>query len=822
MFFGACGQQRPPAASAVFDEVEGEFIAGNLSRASATAEQAVARLAATDPLWTSRFRLELAKIRLYQGKSSDVVELLQAQPATPALVHAAMLEAAPGTWPGGPAMERDLLLAVAYSRLGDKTHSDAALLDAHRLCRDPARCPALGSVEGLLALQRGAFAEAEHDFQLCLETAQQGEDKFLTAEATLNLGTSLLEQEHYEDALAQLRTASALAADLGARLVEEKAQGSIGWAYFKTGDFRRALDSYRQAEAQAKDIGAPIDEVSWGNTAGLSQYRLGDYVAARAAFEHSLQLAQAIHDHEQTLDSHMALSYLLLQTGDLGAAGAHIEQAKELSAQQADQSLEPALLDALFTARTGDQAGAITKLKWLLSRKTELVPSLQWEAENRLADLYAQTGRDAEADAWFRQAITTFHLQRSSLNDVESQLPFLENGTGLYNCYIQHLLSEHKSRLALSVLDDSRSQALAGGLTPPGPERMQKLPDIEAIARRVQATILVYSLQPHTSYLWAANDKQEKFYLLAGKEEILPLVESQKRAILASRDMLSGEGQTAAHALFDKLVEPALELIPPGGRVFIVSDSELSGLNFETLLTPGERAHYWIEDVTLTNALSLRLLASSAVHTQPKSAPKLLLIGDPVYPAGDFAPLSNASQEVAEVAGRFTPAARTVLTGQSASPVSYKNSLPAQFSYIHFVAHATANENSPLDSAVILSSAANEGQRLYARDILEYPLHADLVTLSTCYGSGRRSYAGEGLVGLAWAFLRAGSHHVISATWEVSDVATPQLMDVLYARMAAGEPPDIALRSAKLSMLKTSGVFRKPLYWASFQLYSGA
>jgi CHAT domain-containing protein len=131
---------------------------------------------------------------------------------------------------------------------------------------------------------------------------------------------------------------------------------------------------------------------------------------------------------------------------------------------------------------------------------------------------------------------------------------------------------------------------------------------------------------------------------------------------------------------------------------------------------------------------------------------------------------------------------------------------------------------SPLDSAVVLSRNHADATvyKLYARDILKQNLHADLVTVSACYGSGLRNYSGEGLVGLAWAFLRAGSHHVIGAIWEVSDVSTPLLMDHLYSELARGSQPDTALRSAKLFMIHSDGVFRKPLYWAPFQLYSGA
>src|ERR1051326_5788361 len=46
--------------------------------------------------------------------------------------------------------------------------------------------------------------------------------------------------------------------------------------------------------------------------------------------------------------------------------------------------------------------------------------------------------------------------------------------------------------------------------------------------------------------------------------------------------------------------------------------------------------------------------------------------------------------------------------------------------------------------------------------------------------AGTRTYAGEGLLGFAWAFLNAGAHAVIAGLWDVSDVSTSQLMDRLY------------------------------------------
>jgi CHAT domain-containing protein len=94
------------------------------------------------------------------------------------------------------------------------------------------------------------------------------------------------------------------------------------------------------------------------------------------------------------------------------------------------------------------------------------------------------------------------------------------------------------------------------------------------------------------------------------------------------------------------------------------------------------------------------------------------------------------------------------------------------------------------------------------------------VTISACYGSGTRAYAGEGLVGLSWAFLHAGAHNAIGALWEASDESTPRLMDTLYQGLEEGQSPGAALRRAKLTLLHSRSNFRKPFYWAPFQMYT--
>jgi CHAT domain-containing protein len=204
-----------------------------------------------------------------------------------------------------------------------------------------------------------------------------------------------------------------------------------------------------------------------------------------------------------------------------------------------------------------------------------------------------------------------------------------------------------------------------------------------------------------------------------------------------------------------------------------------------------------------------------------QSAPErsLLLIGNPKPREPEFPALRYASNEMNSIARHFGQDRVTVYEGDRASPAAYRDAHPERFALLHFTAHAAANLESPLDSAVILTGPEN-AFKLYARDVAEQSLHADLVTVSACRSAGERAYSGEGLVGFAWAFLRAGARGVIAGLWDVDDRSTAELMDVLYDRLAAGDPAPRALREAKLSVMARGGNSARPYYWAPFQLYT--
>ena len=204
--------------------------------------------------------------------------------------------------------------------------------------------------------------------------------------------------------------------------------------------------------------------------------------------------------------------------------------------------------------------------------------------------------------------------------------------------------------------------------------------------------------------------------------------------------------------------------------------------------------------------------------TRAKDA-SILLIGDPLPAGPEFPRLAHAGKELERIGAEFEAERRAVYADERADPAAYRASEPGRYAFIHFAAHAQANREVPLESAVILSPR-NEQSKLYAREIVGVPLRAELVTLSACRGAGAREFAGEGLVGLTWAFLSSGAGSVIAGLWNVEDASTADLMTGLYGRLARGQAPAEALRQAKLELRLSDAAYAKPYYWAPFVTYT--
>ena len=811
-----CARRYPENPKELYRSARQFYEQGDLSGSISQAQRAQASAIARDPQWAWRFRLLEATAEIWQGGYEQALQLLNTD--LPSSLAGGELE-----------IQQRMLRAIAEARLGEPEIARRELRRAKAVSdRTHSQQEAeLLSISGLVALQNGEAAAADSMLRESLELARNQPDRYLLSVILLNLGRTALERERYDEALDWFRDSAQVARSINAQLILEKDLGNVGWAYFKLGDPERALTNFQQAEVQAAKCAANMDRIRFMYTAGLAQYQLHNWKEAEAYYRQALDLAQSVQSLDDMLGTDTDLAFLLLERGELKLAKEKCDAALQVASKMGDKSVrdEPMFVQALLSVKAGDRKTA-KDLLTNLEQDTTGFPSLRWKVEDELAKLNGEEGDLATADAWFRKSIKTFEEQRSTLKNEESRLPFFANASQVYGDYAGYLVNHGRSDEALKLIDLGRARTLLEGLGIAKNESQSMLSDNldpRSVARQLGGTILSYWLGPTESYLWAISPTQVRLFRLPKETEISERVRSYQKNIQRSDDILATDSESG-RKLYESLVEPAQAMIPKNSKVFIIPDGSLNQLNFETLLVPKPALHYWIEDTVVVNANSVRMLAAFARHPRAKTAGGLLLIGDPIPPGGAFEELPNASREATAVEKYFPSDRRVVFTRERALPSAYADSHPERYAYIHFVAHGTASRLTPLESAVILSRTPGDPDtfKLYARDIKRYQLRAELVTVSACYGSGARAYAGEGLVGLSWAFLRAGSHYVAGALWEVSDSSTPQLMDQMYAALEQGRTPDLAMREAKLSLVHSQGTFRKPLYWGSFEMYAGS
>jgi CHAT domain-containing protein len=784
---------------------------GEIGSALEETDQACRRYSSEKTEWHWRFRVLKAEILERQGLGSESLKLLEPEPP-PSLARSDL------------AVRRKLAQGVASAFSQQFTEASRFVAEAESLARadHPDLLGEVALAKATVYFLAGETKDAEIAYRLTLQIARQQKDPFLEASALGGMGVVATKNEHYDEAIDWNLAALQLAQTVSAQSGRARILGNTGWSYLELGDFENALTFFTQAEEESARRGFISDRIYW--LAGIAEAYYGqrDYASAEATLKEALDLARSQGD-KGTLTLYLNdLSEIELESGRTDLAERYYKEASDIEQAGLDQSgvLDSRLVRGRIAASKNNYAEAERSFQLLIHDPRADAPQ-RWEAEARLAEVYADQKLSTKAENEFRLSLETIESARSSVQTEDLRLSFLSSAMSFYNDYIEFLIARHRIEDALQVAEVSRARTLAEGLGAAPRELSFPMRNFhpEQVAWRANATLLFYSLGVKHSYLWVITKVKVSCLPLAPATEIDQIVRAYQDAVLKGRDVLESSNPYG-EKLYAMLVNPAKELIPNGARVIVLPDGSLYGLNFETLLVSDAKLHFWIEDVTLTTASSLTLLASSRNRTYPANG-NLLLVGNATPATKDFPVLRQAETEMARIERYFPESRREILAGPKATPTAFLSSKPERFAYLHFVTHGTASRTHPLDSAVILSPEA-DSFKLYARDVVKHPLSAYLVTVSACNGSGTRTYSGEGLVGLSWAFLRAGAHNVIGALWEVSDSSTPQLMDRLYGELSAGHDPADALRLAKLSLLKSDGVYKKPFYWAPFQLYVGS
>jgi CHAT domain-containing protein len=287
------------------------------------------------------------------------------------------------------------------------------------------------------------------------------------------------------------------------------------------------------------------------------------------------------------------------------------------------------------------------------------------------------------------------------------------------------------------------------------------------------------------------------------------------RAQLANRD-LGYRG--AARALYERVLGQCAALRTKK-RLLIVPDGPLWELPFQALVSPNGK--HLIEESTVFYAPSLAAAREMRALPRARTDPSrtVLAFGAPARSAVSLPVPPEASRELREVGRIYGDKIAAVLLGDQADKPRWNAEAP-NYRILHVATHGVLDNNSPLSSFLDLNRLAGdtEDNVIAAREILRMSLRADLAVLSSCEMALGEYRYGEGMIGMSWAFMIAGTPTTVVSQWKADSASTSELMVAFHKNLMSH--PDFsgkadALRGAALELLQKP-VYKHPFYWAGF------
>lgn len=289
-----------------------------------------------------------------------------------------------------------------------------------------------------------------------------------------------------------------------------------------------------------------------------------------------------------------------------------------------------------------------------------------------------------------------------------------------------------------------------------------------------------------------------------------------------------------SHKFYKQLFEDLL--LPEEETLLIIPDGALNYIPFEVLLTAPTEAKsyselpYLIKKHPIFYAFSMRsllqephksgssngkLLAFAASYGKSIDSLAALRSSRSIRLRGSLQDLPGAKEEVESIEKALSGA---FYYGEAANEGQFKQ-MASDYGVIHLAMHGYLDTETPMLSSLVFTENADstEDNFLYAYELSNMNLQADLVVLSACetgYGEFQR---GEGVLSLARSFGYAGVPSILMSLWQVNDQATAYIMKEFYNNLAEGRSKAAALRASKLAYLKQAkGMEAHPAFWSPF------
>lgn len=258
----------------------------------------------------------------------------------------------------------------------------------------------------------------------------------------------------------------------------------------------------------------------------------------------------------------------------------------------------------------------------------------------------------------------------------------------------------------------------------------------------------------------------------------------------------------AARLLGRILIDPIAPELNGANELVVSPDGVLGLLPFDILPGPaGER--YLLQRMAVSFAPNSRALGRRLSRAR---GPVRLILGD--APAAVLEAEGVRSAWPTGEVRRFAGATATESATLPSTPPGI----------LHVAAHAVSDGRDPSATHLRLTADGTDDGYLHLTEIVRRRA-APLVILSACSAVPGPVLGPEGPIGLARAFLAAGSRSVIGTEWPVGPSAAT-FATHLHRYLAAGRSPVEAVRMAKLDLLADPAT-SSPFHWGAWVVFGG-
>ncbi|PID91499.1 MAG: hypothetical protein CSA96_08100 [Bacteroidetes bacterium] len=173
-----------------------------------------------------------------------------------------------------------------------------------------------------------------------------------------------------------------------------------------------------------------------------------------------------------------------------------------------------------------------------------------------------------------------------------------------------------------------------------------------------------------------------------------------------------------------------------------------------------------------------------------------------------------------EVQGIGSSVPAKVFLNTEATEKNFKRFAP-DYNVLHLAMHTIMRDDNPLYSHLAFTNMecgdTTEDNRLYAYEIYNMKLNAQMAVLSACSSGFGEMKEGEGMMSLARGFIYAGCPSIVMTLWQISDRSSSDLMTSFYHYLKKGKSKQDAMRLAKIDYLKDADdLTANPYFWSAF------